>query len=1017
MEDVTDSLATAWKEALKGMKIGYKKTKSVLKQIPMDRLKAISGTGGVMSHGDIRRFFQLKYGAEVRNAEGERVAAAEASDVESSDEEPLTDAQVQEKVDKKYFDKTYDSAKFELEHMDGFAYTDDEAESQAMREAAEGKMLELRQKCGIVSTTLKRRVLAHHQAFVNGTEKIRDVNVSLLMTSSDCKKARAAIRKSKAAVASQVALLAQQRTKENVEATIELLEAMKAACAKRTQLMNLISSGKVHEAAGFLKREGPIVMESSLTKIYCMKPVLAEWRLYRDNPKKLTDCIEAVLTDCLTNKFIVSTYRNVLEASQDLGRATETCALVATLLWRAAIQILCKSLTEVSFVKRDDAPLADIAEGIHPDYLILGVRQMAAKLMDFLYLFSTVVRLHEEERYTGSPYAGLHGQALQRVQDVGRKIGRDLVEKLTVVLSNARLSSTDADRALHLFVVASMLTEALGALGLEKAEQASARTQTKAVLLRHMQTHFQRPKAHEVLAFMSDDDWAVSTVSPLSLNMVKPLSPDAFKCSIREVKHYLQQSTDDSAVAAGAMPLMENPFLTQKMLEPADTSSLVQTQTFGTYWASAKTGAAAPAAGRTAESSATAGNMVPGVAGAAPVSAPTSSQEATTTLASSVEMPPSVLTSSAISVANAFLEYQARIAVRFPPLAADILGWCEELLCLYFYTVMDSFVSVSRNVPIEHQGDLSAAAQRVLAEVRATGERAVGAVGGQYTPKDGNRHPGAGAGAAAAAATSRFPPTVWGRLRNEFTSAAHQFALGHRTVACQSVLALILLYEATIQTMSPLLPAAMVQSYMLRCRSLYTAAHEVLHVCIHRLCQAICPMEAVCADIAKLKGGKDEVVVSPYVAQLVGSMKALNERRVPMPTPALESVLLQRLIFVAQAVLVREYSKLTKKRMSDLFVMQLQVDVQAFQQQVAAAFGKSSVVLADYVLRLVKAGFFADDKAQCVNWVRAHHALYLSADLVNWFGAADKPFKLQLEDLLAKELRHQDVLPMDRFAL
>ncbi|KAG5503560.1 hypothetical protein JKF63_05700 [Porcisia hertigi] len=1015
MEDVTESLSAAWKEAMRGVKVGYRKTKSVLRQIPMDRLKAIAGTGGVMSRGDIRRFFQMKYGAEVRNADGGSVVEDETSDAESSDGEPLTDTQIHEKVDKKFFDRTYEAAKFELDHMDGFAYTNNEAESRAMREASEGRILELRQKCNIVSTTLKRRVLAHHHSFVSGTEKICDINDRLLMTSSDCKKARAAIRKSKATVASQVGLLAKQRTRENVEATIQILEAMKAMMWKRTQLINLISSGKVHEAAGFLKREGPIDMESSLKGIYCMKPVMAEWSLYRDNPKKLTDCIEVVLTDCLTNKFIVSTYQNTLEASQDLGRATETCSLVATLLWRAAVQILYKSLTDVSVVKRGDAPLSDIAEAIHPDHLVLGVRQMSAKLMDFLYLYTTVVRLHDEERNTSSSYSGLHNQALQCVQDIGRKIGRDLVEKMAVVLSNARLAPIDLDHLLHLFVVVSMLTEALGALGLEKDEQAAARTKFEAVLLSHMQMHFQTRKAHEVLVFMAEDDWAVSPLPPLSLSMVRPLSPSNFQSFITEVKHYLHHSADEGSLAAGAMPLMENPFLTQKMLEPADTSSLVQTQSFSAYWATAKTGRAAAATDASAASESLTHNMEPAIE-AELGSASASSQQATT-LALSVDKPPSVLTSSSIFVANTFLEYQARIAVRFPPLAAQILGWCEGLLCLYFYTVVDNFVSVSRTVPIEHQGDISVATQRVLAEVRTAGERAVGAVNGQYRPRDRAQRLTGGSVAGTNATPSRFPPVVWGRLSNEFTSAAQQFALNNRAVACQSVLTTILLFEATVQTMSPLLPLAVVRSYMQRCRALYEAAHEVLHVCMHRLCQAICPMEKVCNDIAKLKGSKNEVAVSSYVAQLVGSMKALNERRAPMPTSDLESVFVQRLIFAAQAVLVREYSKLSKKRMSDLLVMQLQVDVQAFQQQVASVFSKSSVVVPDYVLRLVKAGFFVADKAQCLQWVRSNHTLYYSVDLVNWFGAADKPFVLQLEDLLGPELKHKDILPMDRFAL
>lgn len=1019
MDDITDSVAAAWKEAMRGVRKGYKKTKSVLKQIPMDKLRMMSVSGGVMSSTDIRRFFQLKYGAEVRNDEGERMAAAEASDVESSEEEALTDAQVQEKVDKKYFDKTYDPVKFELERMEGIVYTNNEAEGSAQREAAEAKMLELRQKCAIVSTTLKRRVLAHHHSFVSGTEKIRNVNDSLLVTSSDCKKARAAVRRSKAAVSLQIALLCQQRVKENLEATITLLEAMKRMTWKRNQLMSLISSGKVSEAASFVRREGVIDSEDRLSRVFSMRPMLADWRQYRDDPKRLVDSIEVVLTSCLTNKFIASTYRNVLEASQDLDRPSATCSLVTKLLWKAAIQILCKSLTEVSYVKKEDAPLDDIADGIQPNYLIFGVRQMAAKLMDFLYLFTTVVRLHEEERYTGSPYAALHSQALQQVLEIGHRIGCDLIEKLTIVLSHARLTSVGPDHVLHHFVIVSMLAEAISVLGLNKNEIASARTQTKMVLLQYMHSNFQLPKAREVLSFMSDDDWQMSAVSPPSLNMVKPLSPESYRGLIKAVKQYLQQNSDDGATVAGAVPTYENPFVSEDMLVPRDTSSLVQTQTFGAYLVAARERDFSMQPSMDASQGLSSGNTLVGEDREENHVSPTSQTDKLNegTLISTVQTPPSVLTSSALFVANAFLEYQARIAVRFPPLAADIVVWCEDLLCLYFYTVVDSFVSVSRSVPVEQQGDFSVSTRRILAEARTAAERAVGAVNGQYSVPC-SAAPGGSSVVKDDTSVSMvcFPLHVWGRVRSEFANAAEQYAVGHRAIACQSVITLVFLLEAAVQTMSPVLSASISREHLQRCRRLYTAAHEVLHICVHRLCQAIYPMESICSDIAKVRSGR-EVVASAYVEQIVKDIVQLNKQRKTMPTPVLETLFMQRFVFAVQCILIREYGKLLKKHSSDLLVMQLQVDVQALQQQLTSTLGQEMIVLPNHVVSIVKAGFFAGERDQIMEWVRLNHRSYTIVEMVNWFSTGNRTFKVQLEDLLTVELKHQDTIPTAGFVI
>lgn len=1065
MADMTDGLSSAWKGAMRGMKTGYKYTKSALTTNPLDKLRSMGGTGGGVSHSsDIRRFFQLKYGAEVRTDDGHRVAAAEASDVESDTDEALTDEQVHERVDKKFFDKSYDAARFELGRME-VTYDESEEHSRAEREVAERLILEHRLKCDVVSTTLKRRVLAHHREFVSGIEGIKGVNDALFQTSSDCKKTRAAIRRSKTGVSSQIALLAQHRARANVRSTLTVLAAMDRMAWKRNQLLALVTGGKFVEARRLLKAEGPIDREAELMRVYSMKAVIHEWRAYRDSPERLRHSLDAVLTACLTVKFIPATYQNCLESSTVISDGPRTCGLVAQLLWNSAVQILTKSLIEVSYVKDDSASIADIADGIHADHLLLCFCQMAARLIDFFYLYVTIMRLHTEEVHASGSYAtfaALHGTALQQVQSVGSKIGRDLVEKLSMALAHAQLDKVDMERVLHLFVVVSMLVEGMGVLGLSKAELASARTQVKGVLLAYVGRQFQAPKAKEALAFMAEDRWVVSDTSALSLTIVRPVAPAGYKACIREVKRYLALSGADGAAdeedanntsstnnrsggggELGVGSTAENPFYTTAMLIPQDTSSLIQTETFGHYWAALRDpghGAAVAPAAEEPDDDAPGGVVLPGQqhhhqqqtpprgrAGSV-ATATTTVLDGSNTLAGLAMIPPTVLTSSAISIANVFVEYVARVAVRFPPLAADILNWCEDIIGLYMYTVADNFVSISKNVPVEQQTDFTPQTQGMLVEMRAAGERAVMASNGVYRPPaarggsaavmGGSPGKSSSSGASALSPSStdlRFPPRVWGAARAEFGSEPHQYALASRALACEACTTLIFLQEAVVRSFTPLLPPAIVAEHLARVRVLYTTAVEVLNVCVHRLCQAIYPMEATCNEIGKLKPNKDEVKVSGYVKGIVAGMVALNERRQPMPTPILETLFLQRLIFSVQAALVREYAKLTKKKLNDIFVMQLQVDTQNFQQQAAAAFGRENVVLPDHVLGLVKTGFYMDDKAQRLAWVRQHHANYQAADLLSWFASGDKTFKAQLEDLLGRELRHHDTIPVDRF--
>ncbi|CAD2219726.1 hypothetical protein AGDE_11237 [Angomonas deanei] len=590
--------------------------------------------------------------------------------------------------------------------------------------------------------------------------------------------------------------------------------------------------------------------------------------------------------------------------------------------------------------------------------------------------------------------ASLHKQTYESVSAVGHKIGRDLVEKIVLALSNARIIGVDVDRVLHIFVIISMLVEATTSLGLNKQELASARTQVKAVLLQYMQIAFQSPKAKEILYFMGEENWRVADVSAMSLNVVQPLSPDFYKKSIKTVKNYLSGAASETFV--------ENPFYAPHMLEPQDTSAMVKTGLFSAYWASVKDSMT--------DIGTQEGNALPGM-GASEAQRRRSSIDASLTLAERAPLPPTTVTSSALSVTNAFLEYEARIAVRFPPLAADILEWCEELVSLYIFTVADNFVSVSKSVPIENQGDFSLRAQATLKNMRNLSLKVLNASNGYYTPsRKLDLY-----GGSSANSTVKFPPKIWMTIKDDFSNEGKQYALGNRAVACDSCITLVYIYEAMVQTIAPLLPSSVCNHYLDRCKEIYSTAVEMLNVCIHRLCLALNPMKSVIHDIGKMKSKKDEVTVSAYVSQIVPLMDSLNARRPTMPTPVLETLFLQRFVFSVQFVLVQEYSKLAKKKLSDVAIMQLQVDAQTFQQQASAAFGRQNIVKPDHVLGLIKTGFYMEDKQQIVSWLRAHHTNYNLLDLVSWFSGSDKVFKLQLEDILVKELKHTDAIPIENF--
>lgn len=295
----------------------------------------------------------------------------------------------------------------------------------------------------------------------------------------------------------------------------------------------------------------------------------------------------------------------------------------------------------------------------------------------------------------------------------------------------------------------------------------------------------------------------------------------------------------------------------------------------------------------------------------------------------------------------------------------------------------------------------------------------------------------------------RFPPRLGAATRHAMTHKERYYALAQRLVATESCVSLAVLYASVVKALTktaqahdaasacgsphspttrtrttiPTTPSTVASPLHAHdgraqrwCRAVYRTMVEVEHVCVHRLCQATLPLEELGEAVARLRGSAKEVRVSDYVGCICNDVRVLLEQRPGLATPVMEVLFLRRLLFSVQTTLVREYGKLARKKlMSDVTVMQMQVDVQSLQQQMVERYGRDSVVLPGYVVNLIKTGFYRADRAQGMAWVRQNHRYYAAVDLVNWFGGSDKAYRTQLHDLLTGPLQHEDAIPVAEF--
>ncbi|CCW65916.1 unnamed protein product [Phytomonas sp. Hart1] len=1046
MNDLSDQFKYAFKDTVRCVKKGYRFTKKALKDIPTDSFKPRK-TSQAKSNNDVRHSVDFKDEEEglLSRTDVEMEGSENSEMINSLEDPPLTDDQVELQVDLKYFDPTYDGVAYELAHFTPLS--NNEASNSQELDRMEARILDLQKKCAIVSTTLEKRVLMHYAEFVEGIEGIYDVEDSLLQISSDCKKARAGIRRSKATAAAQVALLGLGRRRKNIVDSLNLVQSMSQIISRRNQFNSLISCGKLIDAMRLLHQaeEDNEEVENRLLGVPFVKKIIEEWRSCQKKTQFLEECVEVILDKSLTHRFVESTYRNLVESATGMVGKTPSALgnQIAQLLWCIAAQILTKSLHEISQLKDESAPIASLAEAIEPKHLLLCFCQMAAKLLDFFHMYARILHWHRTESTRGdSELCEVHAAVLCGVRDIGHRIGGDLLHKLLLAITHARVEELDLTRGLHLFVVMDMLLEGVKITGVDLAELETTTTQTRERLTRIIARQFQRPKAMEVVWWMMEDGWGMSDLSALSLNVVRAISTKPYLAAIRSVRDYLDSAQDEGESGEGRV---DNPFYAAEVIDPPDLREFHQTETFGQYWARVNhrggegslcgSGVCGPSHAVNCEDTLTSRKASSGACdfpGRHPNTNGLSASTGSDTLAGGnylfgggearlstrISMPPTVLTASAMTLCNTLTESAARVVIRYPPLADEMIRWTGDLIGLFLYIIADNFVSISKNVPIERQaGVFSPSTQVALEAMRSAAEAALGPsfhLSDSFTGdlRDSNHKWNRDD---LTVRVGGFPPRVWGRLRGEFASGGDYFAVVDRVVACESCAAVVFHQEAFLCAIVAKLSASQVNAAFRRLRGFYTAAMEVLHVGIYRVCQAIYPMEDIAAAIAKLRPRKDDLQESPYVKTILSEMKRINDRRPVMPTPVLEAAFLQRWIFTVQATLVREYSKLSKRKLNGILVMQIQIDVQNFQEQVAAAFGRHNVVFPDYIVNLIKTGFYLDNREKRLSWLPLNHTMYFAADLVNWLSGGDRGFKEMLENILQNELNHHDTLPMEPF--
>jgi hypothetical protein len=460
---------------------------------------------------------------------------------------------------------------------------------------------------------------------------------------------------------------------------------------------------------------------------------------------------------------------------------------------------------------------------------------------------------------------------------------------------------------------------------------ASARTMVKQCAMVCVATNYHTERGTELLRKMCEESWEVDEdIVPEMFKVVLPISPQAYRTDVKTVKNYVTKNNGK----------LENPFFTEHMMIPHDVAMDIEIKPL---------------------------DVIPNRA---------------------------VVIGTTGIIASRIFEYVCRVAVRFPPLASEVLTWGEELVALYLYSTAANFVSSRRQLPFEEQGDFGPQTRLMMPVLREMALHCAPHLAGKI---DGQ---------------AAFPPAVFHGIANKYAAPEHHFATGQRLTSIEAVFPLIDLLTESLHSVSPLLISSYKTQHEEFLKQLRLTAEDVLRVGMFRLASAVFNFEKYVDEIShfKFEARRGELQPSKYVYTMVEDLKRfIKYCKIEFPSQYIKEQFWIHFVQVLQRTLMRAFAKV--KRLTDVIVTQMKVDAPAVLYNVRDAIPfdtpVQSMPSAEYMTTILDS-FFLDQEGR-EQWIRDHHNIYTRVEIVGFLAMTTHRQK-QIDDVL-DYLKHVDMIP------
>jgi hypothetical protein len=928
---------------------------------------------------NIRQLFRMKHTSQLGNVETVESESDEEEEISAAEKDVDIEElfkTVLKPVDPKFFDGAYEAGTAELKCMPPGSYN--LTEKEVFEEMANLDLLvkERQSELKIVDNLLKKRIIAHYAVFLQGVCQISGISQDLRRISADCKRSRTLMADAKRITAGKTLQMALgKRRKDNMKLVQEILLAVEDVKLRHERFHGHLKASRFRDAIQMTQWNRTIRNQELLKGVKAVRDMLQKWEDYCTDNGQIMFYIDSNLTECLSPKFNKDTYIMILDAYLLLSDDVVTQDRVIMSLWEKGSNLIRNTLKEVSSVHEEQADLATLAKGVLPANMIHSLCKIGERMLTFALLYTRVLNTHTAARKAGSTLAAsmstsspsspsaatapgsadgalsasdmtarnpllqsLHPQMCELMESLGRKLAMTLQGQLLEVIKGLQFESLDLNICLHSFSVAILTLEASAVFYNDADEMAKCRDLLKSRAKDVVTATYQAQRGVEIIRRMAEDKWVVDEdVVPEMFKVVLPISPDQYRKDIKAVKTFVTKWT----------PTSENPFMTESMLIPQDLTKTLQIKEF---------------------------EVVPNRA---------------------------VVTSTSAIIANRVFEYLCRVVVRFPPLASEVLTWCEEMVALYFYTAAANFVSTKRALPFTEQQDFLPATKVMMNNLKVMSLRCAQ----QYNKKPGLLDEDA--------PQATFPPSVFQGIQSLYASAENYYATGHRLTAIESVFPLIQLLGTALESCKPLLIESLKKQHSQFLEQIKSCAEDVLRVGCFRLASACFSFQKWVDELGantRFEGRKIDQPYHPskYVPKLLDELKRWTTKcKIPFPSHYVAEQFWIHFVMVLIRSLMRGYARAAR---TDLQVNQMKGDLIYVHDTLKEIWPISNPRLIPNLERskaLLNCFSLEHDKKEA--FVKEFHRFYCKDELVGLLGSTVDRQK-QISDLL-EYLRHDDVLP------